>query len=87
MRKPFEKDWRYSWARIWCDDAIRSIFSNIKSEGKENIPKDGAILLAPNHCNTLMDALVILQDWTAAFVHAGRVGHAETLLQAYTQDG
>ena len=72
MRKPFEKDWRYSWARIWCDDAIRSIFSNIKSEGKENIPKDGAVLLAPNHCNTLMDALVILQDWKEATLFGAR---------------
>ena len=72
MRKPYEKDWRYSWARIWCDDAIRSIFSNITSEGKENVPTDGAVLLAPNHCNTLMDALVILQDWKEATLFGAR---------------
>ena len=72
MRKPFEKDWRYSWARIWCDDAIRSIFSNITSEGKENVPTDGAVILAPNHCNTLMDALVILQDWKEATLFGAR---------------
>ena len=72
MRKPYEKDWRYSWARIWCDDAIRSIFSNITSEGKENIPSDGAVILAPNHCNTLMDALVILREWKEATLFGAR---------------
>lgn len=72
MRKPYEKDWRYSWARVWCDDASRSIFSNITSEGKENVPSDGAVILAPNHCNTLMDALVILQDWKDATLFGAR---------------
>ncbi|MBR5660656.1 MAG: 1-acyl-sn-glycerol-3-phosphate acyltransferase [Bacteroidales bacterium] len=72
MRKPYERDWRYSWARIWCDDAIRSMFNHISSEGKENVPSDGAVLLAPNHCNTVMDALVILQDWKDATLFGAR---------------
>ena len=72
MRKPYERDWRYSWARIWCDDAIRSIFSKITSYGKEYVPTDGAVILAPNHCNTLMDALVILQDWKDATLFGAR---------------
>lgn len=72
MRKPYERDWRYSWARIWCDDAIRSMFNHISSEGKENVPTDGAVLLAPNHCNTVMDALVILQDWKDATLFGAR---------------
>lgn len=72
MRKPYEKDWRYSRARIWCDDAIRSMFNRITVEGKENVPRDGAVLLAPNHCNTLMDALVILQDWKEATLFGAR---------------
>ena len=72
MKKPYERDWRYSWARVWCDDAIRSIFSNITSEGKEYVPSDGAVILAPNHCNTLMDALVILQDWKEATLFGAR---------------
>ena len=62
MRKPYEKDWRYLVLKNWCDRTVRSLFSKIESEGKENIPADGAVLLAPNHCNTLMDALVVLQD-------------------------
>ncbi len=72
MRKPYEKDWRYSWARLWCDDATRSLFNHISSEGKENIPTDGAVIFAPNHCNTLMDALVILQDWREATLYGAR---------------
>ena len=68
----YDKDWRYSLARIWCDDAIRSMFNNICSEGKENVPTDGAVILAPNHCNTVMDALVILQDWKDATLFGAR---------------
>lgn len=62
MGKPYEKDWRYLLLKSWCDKTVRSLFSKIDSEGIENLPKDGAVLLAPNHCNTLMDALVVLQD-------------------------
>ena len=62
MGKPYEKDWRYLLLKNWCDRTVRSLFNKIDSEGIENLPKDGAILLAPNHCNTLMDALVVLQD-------------------------
>ena len=68
----YDKDWRYSLARIWCDDAIRSMFNNICSEGKENVPTAGAVILAPNHCNTVMDALVILQDWKDATLFGAR---------------
>ena len=62
MGKPYEKDWRYLLLKNWCDRTVRSLFSKIDSEGIENLPRDGAVLLAPNHCNTLMDALVVLQD-------------------------
>lgn len=72
MRKLHEKDWKYSWGRIWVDDVTRSMFSGITSIGKENVPADGAVLLAPNHCNTVMDALVILQDWKEATLYGAR---------------
>ena len=72
MAALYEKDWKYSWARVWCDSATRSLFSVIRSEGKENVPRDGSVLLAPNHCNTLMDALVILQDWKEATLFGAR---------------
>ena len=62
MKKPYEKQLGYDLLRGWCNVTTRSLFSKITSSGKENIPSDGAVILAPNHCNTLMDALVILQD-------------------------
>ena len=63
MRKLHEKDLKYTLGRFFVDTSVRGMFSEIRSEGKENVPTDGAVLLAPNHCNALMDALVILQDW------------------------
>ncbi len=61
-KKTYEKDWRYLALKCWCDMTVRSLFSKIDSEGWENVPTDGAVIMAPNHCNTLMDALVVLQD-------------------------
>ena len=46
--------WLYSYACIW-----RS-YSSIKVEGRESIPTDGAVILASNHCCTMMDPLVLL---------------------------
>ena len=40
--------------------ALKLSYSNILHANKENIPQDGAIIYAPNHTNTLMDALVAL---------------------------
>ena len=62
MKKPYEKQLGYDLLRGWCNVTSRSLFSKITSSGAENIPSDGAVILAPNHCNTLMDALVVLQD-------------------------
>ena len=39
---------------------LKLSYRSILHVGKENIPKDGAIIFAPNHTNTLMDALVVL---------------------------
>lgn len=60
MHKLWEKStgynllWAYSYACIW-----RS-YSSIKVEGRENYPKDGAVIFASNHCCTMMDPLVLL---------------------------
>ena len=35
-------------------------YRRVQYHGKENIPQDGAIIYAPNHSNTLMDALAVL---------------------------
>ena len=57
----YDKDVKYSILKPivgWC---TRRSYRRIQVQGQENIPNDGAILLAPNHCNTLLDALVVLQ--------------------------
>ena len=60
MHKLWEKStgynllWAYSYACIW-----RS-YSSIKVDGRENYPKDGAVIFASNHCCTMMDPLVLL---------------------------
>ena len=59
MAKLWEKDLRYSFLRLWCDCNTRR--SYCKTTVKGDIPKDGAVIIAPNHTNTLMDALVVLR--------------------------
>lgn len=46
----------FNYVRFSVDHSYRKILH----VGKENIPQDGAVIFAPNHTNTLMDALVVL---------------------------
>ena len=50
----------YSFLHRLVSFAVNHSYRKILHVGKENIPQDGAIIFAPNHTNTLMDALVIL---------------------------
>ena len=59
--KIYEKDLGYDILRPIVDWNIFQSYRRIAVRGKENIPTDGAVILAPNHCNTLMDALMILR--------------------------
>lgn len=38
----------------------RSCFRSIRVEGIENLPKEGAVMLGPNHCAAMMDPMTIL---------------------------
>lgn len=59
----YDNDWRYTILRfIWTDWAIGHSYRKYEIHGKESVPNDGAIILCPNHCNTLMDALVVLRS-------------------------
>lgn len=61
MAKLWEKNRLYSFLRPWVDCCTRRSFTSLKVEG--SLPDDGrAVIVAPNHCNTLMDALVVLQS-------------------------
>lgn len=50
----------YDILRYFVDFFVKKSYRDILYINKENIPSDGAIMFAPNHTNTLMDALVIL---------------------------
>ena len=39
---------------------FKSSYRRVEYHGLEKIPKDGAVIYAPNHVNTLMDALAVL---------------------------
>lgn len=70
--KIYKSDVRYDLLKNIVDWCTRRSYRKIKVNGLENLPKDGAVLLAPNHCNTLMDALVVLQATKEAKVFGAR---------------
>ena len=53
-------DFLYWFLRYYVDLVIRLSYRNVRYVGLDRIPKDGAVIYAPNHTNALMDALVIL---------------------------
>ena len=59
-RKVQDYDPLYSFLRHYVDFALKLSYRTIKYVGRERLPKDGAIIFAPNHTNALMDAMVIL---------------------------
>ena len=60
MAKIQDKDRRYSLLRFYVDFMFKTAYRRVAYYGKEKIPQKGAIIYAPNHTNTLMDALAVL---------------------------
>lgn len=60
MRRIWEKDGLYSFLRYYVDSCTRASYCRLEVRGE--IPKEHAVLICPNHTNTLMDALVVLQS-------------------------
>ena len=60
IKKIQDYDSMYSTLFHYVRFSVNHSYRNILKVGEENIPKDGAIIFAPNHTNTLMDALVVL---------------------------
>lgn len=52
------KDCWWYYVRFWIKLAIKLFYRRIEINGRENYPRSGAVLLAPNHQNAFMDALV-----------------------------
>ena len=59
-RKIQDYDPIYAFLRHYVDLVLKLSYRNIKYVGRERLPKDGAVIFAPNHTNALMDAMVIL---------------------------
>ena len=58
MSKIWEKNPGYSLLRRWVDACTRASYRRLTFSG--SLPEEGAVIIAPNHTSTLMDALVIL---------------------------
>ena len=71
-KKIYDNDPLYTVLRLWSDWGIRYSYRKIEVHGEEKLPKDGALLLTPNHCNTLMDALVMLRANKGSTVFGAR---------------
>ena len=59
-KKVQDYDLMYDLLRYYVDIVMRLSYRKIQYVGREFIPKDGAVILAPNHTNALMDAMVVL---------------------------
>lgn len=70
--KIYQDDYLYSGLKPIVDWCTWNGYRKTCIHGKENIPTDGAILLTPNHCNTLMDALVMLRTQRKQTVFGAR---------------
>ena len=68
----YDKDLGYTILKPIVDWNTKHSYRKIEVTGKENIPTNGAVIIAPNHCNTLMDALVILQAFKDESVFGAR---------------
>ena len=71
-RKIYENSPLYNALRPYVDWAVRHSYRKVEVHGEENLPESGAIMITPNHCNTLMDALVILRAYKGPTVFGAR---------------
>ncbi len=70
MRKIWEKSPGYSLLRPYADACTRHSYD--RAEVRGTLPEDGAVIIAPNHTSTLMDALVILRSRKGPTVFGAR---------------
>lgn len=59
-KKLQDRDWRYEALHFCVDIATKVSFRRLTYYGLERIPKDGAVIFAPNHTGALMDAMVMV---------------------------
>lgn len=72
----------YKALRPLVDFTTAMSFRRLQVTGMENIPEDGSVIFAPNHCNTLMDALVVLRTRRGPTVFGARADMFENSVAA-----
>lgn len=60
QRKIQDYDGLYSFLRHYVDAMVKLSYREISYVGRDRIPTDGAVIYAPNHTGTLMDAMLLL---------------------------
>ena len=71
MSKIWQQNRFYSLGRLYVDWSTRQSYRHLRYRGAE-LPSEGALIMAPNHTNTLMDALVMLAGRKDATVFGAR---------------
>ena len=59
-KKIQDPDWLYSFLRHYVDFLVRMSYRDLRYVDRNRVPKDGAVIYAPNHTGTLMDAMLLL---------------------------
>ncbi|MGM9763479.1 MAG: 1-acyl-sn-glycerol-3-phosphate acyltransferase [Candidatus Cryptobacteroides sp.] len=72
MKKIYDRNIIYDILHPLVDLAVKASYRQMQVTGKSYIPKDGAVIIAPNHTNALMDALVILSCFGDATIFGAR---------------
>ena len=72
MKQIYENDPRYNALHRYGNLFFRASYKTLRFEGRERIPKDGAVIFAPNHCDALMDPLIVLAKSSDPMVFVAR---------------
>lgn len=72
MSNIWDKDRLYDFLLPYINRSFRRAYRKVEYHGLENIPTDGAVIFAPNHANTLMDALAVLSIENRKMVFVAR---------------
>lgn len=60
------------FTKFWSDLSTRTSYFRSETVGLEKIPQNSIVIFAPNHCNTLIDALNILRMRKGPTVYGAR---------------
>ena len=71
---PWKENFGYSLLKFFVDFGTGMSYRRVRTEGRENIPdtSKNAVIISPNHCNTLLDALVVLRSRQGKTVFGAR---------------